>query len=64
MSVASKAIDEAMIIQQARLKDFDSSENWLEGKKALIAGIGPIRLHGCFCITVERGKSNRDGYCG
>lgn len=44
MSVAAKAIDEALIIQGARLKNIDPGERWLEGKKALVAGIGPIGL--------------------
>ncbi|HUQ97071.1 MAG TPA: zinc-binding dehydrogenase, partial [Chitinophagaceae bacterium] len=53
MSVASKAIDEAVIMQQARLKEFDKTENWLEGKKALIAGIGPIGLMAAFALRLR-----------
>jgi glucose 1-dehydrogenase len=53
MSVAAKAIDEALIIQQARLKDFDDDPNWLKGKKALIAGIGPIGLMAAFALRIR-----------
>jgi len=53
MSVAAKAIDEAMIIQNARLKDFDDEANWLKGKKALIAGIGPIGLMAAFALRLR-----------
>jgi glucose 1-dehydrogenase len=53
MSVAAKAIDEAMIIQQARLNDFDGSLNWLKGKRALVAGIGPIGLMAAFALRLR-----------
>lgn len=53
MSVAAKAIEEAMIIQQARLKEFNTKDNWLEGKKALIAGIGPIGLMAAFALRLR-----------
>ncbi|WP_207494937.1 glucose 1-dehydrogenase [Aridibaculum aurantiacum] len=53
MSVAAKAIDEAMIMQSARLKNFDREENWLKGKKALIAGIGAIGLMAAFALRLR-----------
>lgn len=53
MSVAAKAIDEAMIMQAARLKDFDRTENWLKGKRALIAGIGAIGLMAAFALRLR-----------
>jgi threonine dehydrogenase-like Zn-dependent dehydrogenase len=53
MSVAAKAIDEALIIQQARLKEFEQGANWLEGKKALVAGIGPIGLMAAFALRLR-----------
>ena len=56
MSVAAKAIDEASIIQQARLKDFDKQENWFRGKKALIAGIGPIGLMAAFALRLREAE--------
>jgi threonine dehydrogenase-like Zn-dependent dehydrogenase len=53
MSVAAKAIDEALIIQQARLKDFDNEDNWLNDKTALVAGIGPIGLMAAFALRLR-----------
>ncbi len=53
MSVAAKAIDEAMIIQSARLGGFDKKENWLEGKRALVAGIGAIGLMAAFALRLR-----------
>jgi threonine dehydrogenase-like Zn-dependent dehydrogenase len=53
MSVAAKAIDEAMIIQGARLQNITPNSNWLEGKKALIAGIGPIGLMAAFALRLR-----------
>jgi glucose 1-dehydrogenase len=53
MSVASKAIDESLQIQQARLGSFTKNKNWLEGKKALIAGLGPIGLMAAFALRLR-----------
>ena len=53
MSVAAKAIDEAQLIQRARLREFDSNENWFEGRKALIAGIGAIGLMAAFALRLR-----------
>src|SRR5688500_4893145 len=53
MSVASKAIEEALTIQQARLKAFGPAENWLQGKKALIAGVGAIGLMAAFALRLR-----------
>jgi threonine dehydrogenase-like Zn-dependent dehydrogenase len=44
MSVAEKAIDEALRIQVARLPDATDPAAWLRGKRALVAGLGPIGL--------------------
>lgn len=43
MSVAEKAIDEALQIQSARLPEV-RKEEWLRGKTALVAGLGAIGL--------------------
>lgn len=53
MSVAAKAIDEALMIQHARLGNFDKCENWLQGKRALVAGIGPIGLMAAFALRLR-----------
>jgi threonine dehydrogenase-like Zn-dependent dehydrogenase len=54
LSVAEKAIDESLRAQQSRLPDAVSSPDWLDGRRCLVAGMGPIgllaalvlRLHG------------------
>ena len=53
MSVAAKAIDEAMKVQKERLKDFDDTSKWLHGKKVLVAGIGAIGLLGAFALRLR-----------
>jgi threonine dehydrogenase-like Zn-dependent dehydrogenase len=53
MSVAAKAIDEAVKIQAARLRDIIPAEGWLEGKKALVAGIGAIGLMAAFALRLR-----------
>lgn len=44
MSIAEKAIDEAVQIQIGRLPDASDPDTWLRGKSALVAGLGPIGL--------------------
>jgi threonine dehydrogenase-like Zn-dependent dehydrogenase len=56
MSVAAKAIDEAMIIQGARLNAFTPNINWLDGKKAIIAGLGPIGLMAAIALRLRGAK--------
>jgi threonine dehydrogenase-like Zn-dependent dehydrogenase len=53
MSVAAKAIDEALIVQAARLRGIVPSGNWLEGKKALVAGIGAIGLMAALALRLR-----------
>jgi len=43
LSVAEKAIDEAVRIQAARLPAADAPD-WLRGRRCLVAGLGPIGL--------------------
>lgn len=52
LSVAEKAIDEALTIQGARLPKV-AGENWLWGKKALVAGIGPIGLLAAIALRLR-----------
>jgi threonine dehydrogenase-like Zn-dependent dehydrogenase len=44
LSVAEKAIDEAVRLQVARLPDAPSTPDWLYGRRCLVAGLGPIGL--------------------
>ena len=44
LSVAEKAIDEAVRVQAARLPDSAATCDWLHGRRCLVAGLGPIGL--------------------
>jgi len=44
LSVAEKAIDEAVRVQAARLPDAGARPYWLYGRRCLVAGLGPIGL--------------------
>ncbi len=44
LSVAEKAIDEAVRLQQARLPDAQATPDWLHNRRCLVAGLGPIGL--------------------
>lgn len=55
MSVAEKAIDVALQIQSARLPK-GTGEDWLEGKTALVAGIGAIGLLAAFALRLRGAK--------
>lgn len=61
LSVAAKAIDEAVRIQQGRMPDGLATPNWLHGRRCLVAGLGPVgllaamalRLHGAEVIGMD-----------
>ncbi len=44
LSVAEKAIDEAVRIQTSRLPESAARPDWLHGRRCLVAGLGPIGL--------------------
>jgi threonine dehydrogenase-like Zn-dependent dehydrogenase len=44
LSVVEKAIDEALRIQFARLPAAAAAPDWLEGRRCLVAGLGPVGL--------------------
>jgi len=44
LSVAEKAIDEALRLQTARLPDAPARPDWLHNRRCLVAGLGPIGL--------------------
>jgi threonine dehydrogenase-like Zn-dependent dehydrogenase len=44
LSIAEKAIDEAVRVQLARLPDASAHPLWLNGRRCLVAGIGPVGL--------------------
>ncbi|MEP6664056.1 MAG: glucose 1-dehydrogenase [Verrucomicrobiota bacterium] len=53
LSVAEKAIDEAIRLQTARLPDASATPNWLYGKRCLVAGIGAIGLLGALVLRLR-----------
>jgi len=53
LSVAEKAIDEAVQIQQARLPDAPATPAWLHGRPCLVAGIGPIGLLAALALRLR-----------
>lgn len=44
LSIAEKAIDEAVTLQKGRLPGASAEPNWLSGQRCLVAGLGPIGL--------------------
>lgn len=52
MSVVIKAIDEALLIQTSRFPGIDQHE-WIKGKRALVAGLGPIGLLAAFVLKLR-----------
>lgn len=65
-SVVEKAIDQIREIQTSRLKDWAAVDNCFRGKKAVVAGLGPIgllasivlRLCGCEVFGIDRVDKN------
>ncbi|MDR3623563.1 MAG: glucose 1-dehydrogenase [Chlamydiales bacterium] len=53
MSVVQKAIEEACIIQAARLPYIKDKTKWLNGKKVLVAGLGPIGLLAAITLALR-----------
>lgn len=53
LSVAEKAIDEALRIQLARLPDAPATPDWLFGRRCLVAGLGPIGLLAALALRLR-----------
>ncbi len=53
LSIAEKAIDEALKIQSSRLPDASSNPHWLQGKRCLVAGLGPIGLLAALALRLR-----------
>ncbi len=53
LSVAEKAIDEAVRLQSARLPDSLATPDWLYGRTCLVAGIGPIGLLAAMALRLR-----------
>ncbi len=53
LSVAEKAIDEAVRLQFARLPDAAATPDWLHGRRCLVAGLGPIGLLAAMALRLR-----------
>jgi threonine dehydrogenase-like Zn-dependent dehydrogenase len=53
MSVAEKAIAEAVQLQTARLPDAPATPDWLFGRRCLVAGLGPIGLLAALALRLR-----------
>jgi threonine dehydrogenase-like Zn-dependent dehydrogenase len=53
LSVAEKAIDEAVRLQTARLPDAPATPDWLHDRVCLVAGLGPIGLLGALALRLR-----------
>jgi threonine dehydrogenase-like Zn-dependent dehydrogenase len=53
MSIVQKSIDEALLIQTARLPDAEPGKNWLAAKRVLVAGLGPVGLLAVFALRLR-----------
>jgi threonine dehydrogenase-like Zn-dependent dehydrogenase len=56
LSVAAKAISEAVHLQLTRLPDSATSLEWLSGKRCLVAGLGPIGLLAALSLRLRGGE--------
>ncbi len=55
MSVIEKAIDDSLLLQEARIPGAKAS-NWLEGKRALVAGLGPVGLLSAVALRLRNAR--------
>ncbi len=53
LSVAEKAIDEAVRVQTARLPEAAATPDWLHDRRCLVAGLGPIGLLGALALRLR-----------
>jgi threonine dehydrogenase-like Zn-dependent dehydrogenase len=53
LSVAEKAIDEAVHLQTSRLPDAPATPDWLHGRRCLLAGLGPIGLLAALALRLR-----------
>lgn len=53
LSVVEKAIDEALRIQFARLPAAAAAPDWLEGRRCMVAGLGPVGLLAAMVLVLR-----------
>jgi threonine dehydrogenase-like Zn-dependent dehydrogenase len=53
LSVAEKAIDEAVALQAIRLPDAPATPDWLHDRRCLVAGLGPVGLLAALALRLR-----------
>jgi len=53
LSVVEKAIDEAVRLQVTRLPDAPATPDWLQGRRTLVSGLGPIGLLAALALRLR-----------
>ncbi len=53
LSIAEKAVEEAVRLQHARLPDGGTSPQWLVSRRCLVAGLGPIGLLAAIILRIR-----------
>lgn len=53
MSIVSKAISEAMLVQSARFSEFEPQAHSLRGKRTIVAGLGAVGLLAAFALRLR-----------
>lgn len=53
LSVAEKAVNEAMLVQSARMPAGAVGREWFSGRRCLVAGLGPIGLLGAMALRLR-----------
>jgi len=53
LSVAEKAVNEAMLLQCARMPGAPAGREWFVGRRCLVAGLGPIGLLGALALRLR-----------
>ncbi|MBV6423538.1 MAG: L-threonine 3-dehydrogenase [Steroidobacteraceae bacterium] len=53
LSVAEKALNEAMLVQTARMPEDAPGRAWFTGRRCLVAGLGPIGLLGALALRLR-----------
>ncbi|CAG0938889.1 aldose 1-dehydrogenase [NAD(P)+] [Gammaproteobacteria bacterium] len=53
LSVAEKALNEAMLVQAVRMPDIEAGREWFTGRRCLVAGLGPIGLLAALALRLR-----------
>jgi threonine dehydrogenase-like Zn-dependent dehydrogenase len=56
LSVVEKAIDEALRVQMARCPDAATTPDWFDGRRCLVAGLGPVGLLAAMVLRLRGGE--------